>query len=127
MRNKVLKILSEDEVSKIQELQDMKNSIEDLAIVIAGNNDILIEHSDLCARLIRDNSKYKRMIDKFWKKYLDEYADLLNENEQLYIDYRTCELYISRFSETWQSRLLKIVIKKVNKKLEFCAFCCMGI
>lgn len=47
MRNKVLKILSEDEVSKIQELQDMKNSIEDLAIVIAGNNDILIEHSDL--------------------------------------------------------------------------------
>ena len=96
MRNKVLKILSEDEVSKIQELQDMKNSIEDLAIVIAGNNDILIEHSDLCARLIRDNSKYKRMIDKFWKKYLDEYAYLLNENEQLYIDYRTCELYISK-------------------------------
>lgn len=36
------------------------------------------------------------MIDKFWKKYLDEYADLLNENEQLYIDYRTCELYISK-------------------------------
>lgn len=96
MKNKILKMLSKDEVSEIQELQDMKNSIEDLAIVIAGNNDILIEHSEIYARLIRDNSKYKKMIEKFWAKYFDEYAEMLNENEQLYIDYKTCELYISK-------------------------------
>jgi len=92
MSNKVLCTLPPEDIRNLQDLTWMKSALEDLAIVIAEQNHILREDSELYLRLINDYKEYLIKINDFWSIYLKKYH--ISDNEQLMVDYKTQELII---------------------------------
>lgn len=86
--------VSEEDSKKLLEIYEMKNTLESLIMQIAGNNDILKEDSLLYSRLVDDYTKNMRDYNKFWTPYTEKYADLLNQDTQLSIDFRTNEMFL---------------------------------
>ncbi|MCL2717962.1 MAG: hypothetical protein FWE14_04200 [Lachnospiraceae bacterium] len=93
MNCEVLCTLPLEEVRKFQDLSWMKSAIEDLAIVVAEQNHILLEDSRLYQRLINDNKEYSIKINEFWDIYLEKFKDVLGKDERLVINYKTLELF----------------------------------
>ena len=94
MNYEVLCMLESDEIRKIEDLTLMKASLTDLALVIAEQNHILKENSDLYQRLITDLKETGKKISEFWNKYIELYGHRLSSNEQMIVNYKTSELLV---------------------------------
>lgn len=85
--------VSESEKNECMGIYEMKSALENLALLIAGNNDILKEESILYNRLVEDYREIMRRDKKFWTVYIEKYKDLLDENTQLSLDFKTNKMY----------------------------------
>ncbi len=94
MKNIIVCTVSEEESSKMQNQMEMLGALESLVRIIAENNDILKEDSNLYLRLVEDYKKNKKAIELFWDFYLDVYKDKMEPNTQLKLDYETGNISI---------------------------------
>lgn len=85
--------IPEEESRKLFNIFEMKNTLESLAMQIAGNNDILKEDSLLYTRLIEDYKKIVGEYNHFWAPYIEKYKSYINENTELSIDFMTNGLF----------------------------------
>lgn len=90
----VLCIVDQDINDSIFESYNMKNALEDLAIVIANNNEQLKNDSDLYKRLIDDYARYRLKVENFWEPFLIEYKDKITPDKELSLDFRSSELFL---------------------------------
>lgn len=89
----VLCVIEEAESDRIFDAFNMKSALEDLAIVIAGNNEKLKE-GDLYQRLVNDYTKYYMEVKKFWEPYLYRYKDKVTAGKELFLDFNSHEIYL---------------------------------
>lgn len=86
--------MPEKEASEFLGIFEMKNTLESLVMLIARNNDILKKDSLLYTRLVEDYKENLMQYEQFWSFYLEKYKNLLNENTQLSLDFKTKQIYI---------------------------------
>lgn len=92
MKSTVLCTLPQEEVEYLQDLVWKKNAVDDLSIVIAEQNHILREESDLYQRILADKVDCEKKLKAFWDAYLKKFRDELTEGEQLFVDFEAFEL-----------------------------------
>lgn len=94
MEKKYLCDISEEESLRILDINEMISSLKSLALVIAENNAILKEHSELYQRLISDYKENLHLLNSFWQTYLDKYSDIIPDNSQLTLDFHNNQIFI---------------------------------
>lgn len=87
--------VSEKESKELLDIFEMKNTLESLIRQIAADNDILKEDSQLYSRLVEDYRKSLGEYNRAWSPYLEKYKDLLDDNTQLTMDFRTREIFLT--------------------------------
>lgn len=87
--------IPELEAKNLLDILEMKNTLESLVLQIAEDNDILKEDSQLYTRLVEDYKKITSEYNKFWIPYFKKYKDLVNENQELSIDFETNGLFVT--------------------------------
>ena len=85
--------VSDEETRKIMNIFEMKNTLESLAMQIAGNNDIIKEDSLLYTKLVEDYRQVMRDYNNFWSPYLIKYKDYIDGGMELSIDFGTSILF----------------------------------
>lgn len=86
--------VSEEVKRECMGIFEMQSALDNLALIIASNNDILKRESALYARLLEDCKENMRKHNKFWSVYVEKYGELLDENTQLSLDFKTNKMYI---------------------------------
>lgn len=85
--------ISDEESKKLMDIFEMKNTLESLAMQIAGNNDILKENSMLYSRLVDDYKTTMKEYNTFWIPYMERYREYIEKGMELSIDFSTNGLY----------------------------------
>ena len=85
--------ISDEEKRKLLNIFEMKNTLESLAMQIAGNNDILKEDSMLYTRLIEYYKNTMSEYNNFWVPYMKKYNNLTDKGMELTIDFETNSLF----------------------------------
>ena len=86
--------VSEEVKMECMDIFEMQSTLERLITLIAGNNDILKEESELYIRLVEDYKEILKKHNEFWSVYVEKYKNLLDENKQLSLDFKTNKLFI---------------------------------
>ena len=92
--SKVVAVLDDETIKKIQTLEEMQYALDSLTKIIADDNSILKEESTLYQRLVEDQKTNLASIQKIWQDIWDKYGNNLADNEELRINYNTRELAI---------------------------------
>lgn len=94
MEKKYICDVPEKEASDFLDFAERKSAIESLALIIAQDNSILKENSDLYKRLIEDYKELKRIHEEFWATYMEKYGSMLDDKSQFYLDFKTNKIYM---------------------------------
>ncbi len=86
--------IPEQEAKDFLGVFEMKCTLENLALLIAENNDILQKESSLYSRLIADYKETLTKHEQFWAFYTEKYGYLLSENTQFTLDFRTNKIFL---------------------------------
>lgn len=85
MERKLVGQVSPEERNEIQRLFERKNGLEELAIIVANDD-------DLYEKVVRDMGKTKMELQAWWNRMSLIYHWESAENGQWEIDFNTCEI-----------------------------------
>ena len=86
-------VLSKEKIDEIRIYYEKKQSIDDLCMTLACNNELFKENESLFYnRLIQDNLECLKFLEQFWEKCRTEYKIELQSDQEMYIDFFLNEL-----------------------------------
>lgn len=89
---KVLVNLERNEVENVECIFGRLNSLNNLTVTLASNNELFSEKSYLYERLIEDLQITKKNYSDWWQKIVEKYNLESNDLNKLNVNFRTYDL-----------------------------------
>lgn len=90
-------VLSKEKVEEFRIYYERKQSIDDLCMTLACDNEVFKENENLFyERLIQDNSECLKFLKQFWENCQKDYKIGLQPDEEMYIDFLSNELGVRK-------------------------------
>lgn len=95
VRYKILKVLvnlKRDEARTIEKIFGRLNSLHNLSVMLAADNNLFAEKSSMYEKIVNDYQKTQRLYDDWWQETVSKYNLQQYNVQKLSVNFRTQDI-----------------------------------